>query len=445
MRLSIAFDADGLDVRLFRRALLGWQLAGEARLNWSLPQENASFAETLQAVLRPTLLAWAVPPQTPVLVVPPAEVGGIVSFQQPGKLDHPVAACEKALASRLPFALRELAYVWRAAAGAQVTEVAIGWLPKSWIADSRSALARLGLRAEEYYCRAFLLGGAADAGEGRTAAGRVLLEANAKQLAGTLLAANRLPVAGFCLDRAADSLPGQLALAIHDFPAEPGVFARGLDEALSQVCRVRWPAQIIKPLPEVSLAERAFVRWHAGEAGIWIAPEPQWLVTRLTPWLIGVAVVALAGVVALSWQERKLDKSVKSLEVASDKIRLAYRMASARQRELFALQDTQGKIEQFQKNPPPLQVLGLLTDQLPEPSWLLHYHFKAGRTVAEGYGRSSQELLKAFENGPLQVQAKTPAVALDTALTPFALEFHDRPHQKPVAPAKPKPAPQAGT
>jgi len=453
VKLSIAFDAAGLEIALFQRKLAGWRVTREARLTWKESRDSETFSEKVQAVLRPILLAWGVPPQTTVLLVPPTDVGGIVSATHPGKLEDGPAACEKALASRLPFAIRELTYAWKQAPAkdGKGTHLAIYWLPKNWVADVRAVLGRLGLRVDEIYSRAFLYSTTAHANP----LDWVLLEQHDALLNGYLFRADGLPVASFTLDNArADThtVSQRLAMAIHDFPDTASVYASGLPAPLHVVCLRKWPDQTVKPLQMQHIAERAFVRWHAGDEGIWITPEPQLITAKLTPWLIGAAVITLAVVIGFSWHERALGKEVTQLEASSERLRPGYRIASSKQRELFALQDTLGRIERFEKSPSPLSSYALITEQLPEKSWLLHYDYQPKQISIEGYGSTSDAVVKAFDKTPLAASTSKPSVALDEKLQPFAVVLHDRPSTKPLAkkqnaqPAEqPKPGAQAGT
>lgn len=453
MKLSIAFDAAGMEIALFQRKLGSWRITQEARLTWKESRESETFSEKVQAVLRPIMLAWGVPPQTTVLLVPPTDVGGIVSATLQGKLDDGPAACEKALASRLPYSIRELTYAWKQAPSkdGKSTHLAIYWLPRNWLADVRAVLGRLGLRVDEIYSRAFLYSTTSHASQ----LDWVLLEQQENLLNGYLFRADGLPVASFTLDSGvgdANALGQRLAMAIHDFPASASVYASGISAGLHVVCARKWPDQTVKPLQMQHIAERAFVRWHAGDEGIWITPEPQLVTAKLTPWLISAAVITLAVVIGFSWHERSLGKEVAQLEASSERLRPGFRIASAKQRELFALQDTMARIERFDKLPSPLTSYALVTEQLPEKSWLVHYDYQPGQITLEGYGSSSDTVAKAFDGTPLTASPSKPAVALDEKLQPFAVVLHDRPSTKPLAkkqnakPAEqPKPGEKTGT
>lgn len=444
MKLSLVFEADGIAVALFERHGLGWRKLQDTQLVWRESTDSETLAERLQALLRPLLLAWAVPPQTSVLVVPPAEIGGLIRTTQKDAKDDLALLCEKALATQLPYPIRELHYIWRQGSAAEVKDkasrrskavlpqtLAIYWLPKNWLSELRAALTRLGLRIDEVYNRAFLYGASASLRLGDW----LLLEQRPGVVTGYLFDRTGLASASFCLEGDDSSLPLQLALALHALPEQLTLYGDELSDALRRVCDQRWPGQTVVPQHLAgNLAEQVFRRWHAGDTGIWFAPEPQRITSALTPWLVATSVVALSVVIGFSWYERKLSKEVAALDTSAERIRPAYKVASSRQRELFGMQTTLRNIEQFEKATPPLPAYISVSEHLPEGSWLVHYHASLKQTRLEGYGADAATVSKAFDDTPYRASSDKltgqPVHAVDEKLQPFAVTLHDRPRLK---------------
>ncbi|MDK2122865.1 hypothetical protein [Parachitinimonas caeni] len=436
MKLAIALDAAGIDLALLARGITGWRIEKEVRLPWRVaPTAQESFAERLVGTIRPTLLAWGVKPQTEALIVPPAEIGGIASATFEGKLDDEQlrTKIEQTLAARQPFPLRELEYDSRVVvAGKNASLLSIFWLPRGWVIECKAAFARLGVLIAEFYGRAPLLAGSRESSH----AAWLLLE----QAGNTVSAyAFRAGVPELMFSTPAD--PAALGLSIQamlgSYEARP-IVGSGLDPALAQSCARFQEGRALVQITQASAGYLILRHWLSGGAGIWVKPDPQLVLARYTPALIAVVVLALVGVVGASWYERSLSAEVKQLGSTQAKLAPTFRKVEAKQREVFALQAQLDRFDRFGKLASPLETLTLLSEKMPEKSWLVRYHYRPESIVLEGYGSTASDVGKLFGKTKLVMTPAQAQVAQDPKLKPFALTLNEQQVKPRPAKANPK-------
>lgn len=431
MKLVLAIDQAGVDVGLYRRSWRGWARVRHAWLGWRESRAQETFAERLQATLRPLLLEWAVAPQTPCVITPPSDVGGVVeaAYSEVEPASWPELA-DKLLASRLPYSVKELTHCHRLVrlktqGKLQSARLLVYWLPRAWLADCRAVLGRLGMRLVEIYPRPRLF----ELLSGLGSSGGVCVEQSGGALALYAIDGERATTAKLTVELSQPANLQPLVLALQGLGGErASVYGFGLDPECELAVRERsgryHPTELVRPLTDA-----VFRQWLTGERGIWIEPERDSLNAKITPWAIGFAVIGLAAFVSLSWYERKLDGKLKSTEESKASIESNHRRVAARQRELFHIQDQLGRVERFDAlaAKSPLNTLALVSEHLPAEAWLTAYSFKDKTVVIEGTGLDNAGVIAGLASTPLSAKpyvppppppAKTPAKAAPTAAAP---------------------------
>ncbi|MFC4161835.1 hypothetical protein [Chitinimonas lacunae] len=424
MKLVLAIDQAGVDVGLYRRNWRGWARVRHAWLGWREGRAQETFAEKFQATLRPLLLEWAVPPQTPCLITPSSDIGGVVeSAYSEVKPEDWLELSEKLLASRLPYSVKELVHCHRLVGlktqgKLQKARLLVYWLPRAWLADCRAVLARLGMRLVEIYPRPRLFENLTGLGN----SGGICIEQSGTALALYAIDGERATTAKLTVELAPPSHLQPLTLALQGLGGErAGVYGFGLSPECEQAVRERsghyHPTEMVRPL-----SDALFRQWLTGERGIWLAPERESINAKITPWAIGFAVVGLGVFASMSWYERKLNGQLKTVEDNKASIESNHRRVAAKQRELFHIQDQLGRVERFDQlaSRSPLNTLALVSEHLPAEAWLTAYTFKDKTVTIEGSGLDNARLIAALEKTPLAAKPYVPPPPPKPAAKPAA-------------------------
>jgi hypothetical protein len=92
----------------------------------------------------------------------------------------------------------------------------------------------------------------------------------------------------------------------------------------------------------------------------------------------------------------------------ASKLRPAHRKLEAQQRQLFQMTGQILEAESYTHGKPPLDPLAIVTDLLPQGTWITHYQFDGQRYLLEGKGASSAGMVKALAKSGLTVTPTKP-------------------------------------
>lgn len=416
MRMTLVIEAGAVSLSLHKLTLGRWQTLRRARLPFHDASGEQGFAELLTAALRPTLLAWGVPTQTPVLLVPPGDMGGVLTTTV-GKPTQITAEVERVASQSLPFAPQDLLLCHQTRQHDQTIQVYIAWLPKRWVDDCESTLARLGMRLDEVLPRAFLLPYASVTSgpfiwllqSGETITAYKIVREQCQLVLNTDLQSD--PQAQHLL----------ASLAALDGATAPSYLATVDDTTLLA------PAAAIRQAPAPDWLALAFQRWALGDAGWWSRPTQAQTVALFAPVLIGLALLLLTIMAVLTWRQHQLDQANRSLEASADRLRPNHSRLESRQRELFKLQADLLQAESISKPTHPLDALALLAPALPMDSRIASYQFSPAGVVVEGYGIDNERAIKALATTRLIAKPAPVSLPKLDKLASFALTLTIKP------------------
>jgi hypothetical protein len=234
------------------------------------------------------------------------------------------------------------------------------------------------------------------------------------------------------LDIRQPALASRLALALLGLGVEAGspIITHNLGPIASEALRLAGHAAVTAQASP-DLPDTLFRRWLAGDAGWWQAPPREWLLARITPLLIGAALVLIGSVAYLGWDAERLAEDGAKLDAAAEKMRPTYRRLDAKQRDLLHMRATLIDAETFHPRHSVLDALAAMTAVLPEGAVLTHYHADAKAVFVEGKGSSNASLIAALSrlgwdaSSPAEPASKNGGAKADNDV--FKLELHERP------------------
>ncbi|MCL2831284.1 MAG: hypothetical protein FWD77_11230 [Betaproteobacteria bacterium] len=475
-RLGLIVESGYLLAARWEAGLRGWQLAtletlplmsSEADAGGKGGKADKAITVTPEAIaltLKSSLEHWKLPPQTPVVVVPPLSVGGIFPDPVGGETGKTPSA--EVLAQNLPFASEEIIASWcsgtlsrkktgsradpRAALrgatrdfrkflpqkaptpslGAPVAPensvppaalpstplnpAPIFWLPRVWVDRLCAALGRLGLRVEDFYHRgqlttAALLG---DAEFG--------LSAQSGQQAGLLALVETFGngAAAFyawndgLLCRAGRLHDSSAALAAEIFNlGMPGARDAQAAPGLRQIFIVGDAAGDLAVPPGLAsrrisrpldLSAQLFRLYCRGDAeGIWLPPPQKKLLAPLTRNTIIAGIAGAALVAAFAWMASDARQEAQALETSIKKIKPRFEKIVAQEKRAMTAAAALRFQEDVARHPGALDPLLSAAQVFPEKVWLRAYQWKPdGKLELSGDGASGAEIVELLSRQP---------------------------------------------
>lgn len=431
-KLALLIEQAHITVSLWTLGLKGWGVSRTEKV--SLPTADP-LAEQVLAAIRPLVLKWGIAPDTPVLTVVPAGVGGFLSFSLPATASQDMdALVDIEIGKALPFSVREVEKSYRIVKEKERLRVSVLWMPKLWVGELKNALARIGLRLSELFHRAQLVGGELGENGDLSSSPWGCIEQDGKAVhfhffrKGNIVERSR----SFSFSESA-KLAQELNLdllslsCINLMPRQ--IFLAGIDGTLGNTLAAQVevenrdglsPYTRKRGLPELLLAF-----WKSGGGGVWLAPDRSAMMARLTPWVIGLVALCAVFSGALWWTVLGQREEASQLEADIKKIKQKFQKASAVEADVIRAQLEINAIQAATQPTEPLEALYEAFKVLPEKAWLVSFKFDGKEVVVEGYGVGNEVLQAALQKSPRfsGVEVQPPQVANDTEHGPFALKM----------------------
>lgn len=431
-KLALLIEQAHITVSLWTLGLKGWQISRSE--NVSLPTTDP-LAEQVLAAIRPLVLKWGVAPDTPVLTVVPAGVGGFLSFTLPATAGKDLdALIDVEIGKVLPFSVREVEKSYRFVKEKERLRVSVLWMPKLWVGELKNALARIGLRLSELFHRAQLVGGELGASGDLASASWGCIEQDGKAVhfhffrKGNVVERSRSLVFGESARLAQELNLDLLSLSCINLTPRR-IFLAGVDGALADSLAAQVEPEskgAIQPYQRKSgLPERLLALWKSGDGGVWLVADRTAMMARLTPWMIGL--VALCTVLAgsLWWTVLGQREQAAQLEADVKKIKQKFQKASGVEAEVIRAQLEINGIQAATQPSESLDALYEVFKAMPEAAWLVSFKFDGKEVVTEGYGIASETLQAELKKSPrlAAIELLKPQVANDAEHNPFALKM----------------------
>lgn len=426
-KLSLLPEPGYLVVSLWSFGPGGWKIACSEKV--AVPGDDP-LAEQLLSAIRPLMAKWNVAPETPVLAGAPAGVGGFLSFSCPRVARKDLdALIDFEMTKFLPFSPKELERSHQAKAAGKRWDVSVFWLPRSWVAEMKNALARVGLRLSEVFHRAHLTGAVLAADNAMQAWGCIERDGAAAHL--HFYRQGAMPERSRCIPAGATPLSdGELArelaldlIALDGSGLKPAVlYASGMEGKLPDVPSL----PRLQPCPRLpDLPQRLLVLWKQGGSGIWLAPDKASVTARLIPLLIMLVIAGAILAGAAWWAVAGLREETQALEADVKRLTPRHRKALETEHDILRAQQELDGIAGFSTTLSPLEPLQEIQRALPQEAWLVAFRQDGTAVEIEGYGTDSHELGENLQqDGKFSAIAPLDAqVARDDARRPFALKM----------------------
>lgn len=426
-KLSLLPEPGYLVVSLWSFGPGGWKIACSEKV--AVPGDDP-LAEQLLSAIRPLMAKWNVAPETPVLAGAPAGVGGFLSFSCPRVARKDLdALIDFEMTKFLPFSPKELERSHQAKAAGKHWEVSVFWLPRSWVAEMKNALARVGLRLSEVFHRAHLTGAALSANHAAQPWGCIERDGTAAHL--HFYRQGAMPERSRCISAGAtplsdDALARELSLdliALDGSGLKPAVvYASGMEGKLPDALSLP-RLQPCPPLPD--LPQRLLALWRQGGSGIWLVPDKASVSARLIPLAILLVLVGALLAGAAWWTVAGLREETQTLEADVKRLTPRYRKALETEHDILRAQQELDGIAGFSTTLSPLEPLQEIQRALPQEAWLVAFRQDGSAVEIEGYGTDNHELGESLQqDGKFSAIAALDAqVARDDARRPFALKM----------------------
>jgi hypothetical protein len=448
-KLALLVEREHVFVSLWSRGLREWKISASERIAL---RSADPLPEQILGAIRPLVLRWALPPDTPVYCVVQPPPGGLVSLKFPRKARKDLAALvDFELAKSLPFPLKEVERGFQTVAEGNDLLVSVFWLPKAWLTEIRNALARAGLRLTEVFHRAQLVGTALSTAAGASVEGKPwgYVEQDGDTVYLHLFRHGALPATSRALGQVADPTVVQnlhlelLACQAATPGSTPLYLAPLADDSLLGRLRDAAAAHgeiTLKPYEsKLDFAALLLAFWKQGGEGVWLVPDRASMMARLTPVGLVLVIVGVLASATVWWLVSGARDDVAALEADASKVKPHYQKAVAVEKQLLDVSEQIHAVEAMASGPRALDVLYEVFKFLPDKAWLLRFGFTLEGASFEGYGISGQDLQKKLkQSGKFsQVALREPKLAKDQTLVPFALEVKWRPSGMGAAPAGP--------
>lgn len=445
IKLALVMEQDHISAAVWEFGLKGWKISRSERV--ALPTADP-LAEQVLAAIRPLAVSWGIAPDTPVMVVVPAGVGGVLSFTFAKSARKDLdALLDFELTKALPFSLKEIERGYHAATVGEHLNVGVVWLPRLWLVELKNALARAGLRLSELFHRAQLMGVAL--GREQAAAPWGCVEQDGPAVHFHYFRSGVFPDRSRCLCQAEAATLGRefelewVALDSAGMSPSP-VYLLGVEPALRETLEKPHIGQLQVREAKPDLPELLLSLWNGGGKGVWLMPDKGDMTDKLTPYLIGLAALGVLVSVAAWWVSSQQGEAVVVLEDEIKHLKPRYLKAVALEREVVAAQQEIDGIGAAVDGPSPLEPFYEIFKALPETAWLLSFNYAQDQISIEGYGVEDKVLSeKLSHSGQFKdIAPVEPQLAKNAEAVPFALKMKWSKSAKP-SPAKAA-APAAG-
>ncbi|MBS4099353.1 MAG: hypothetical protein KGZ83_21280 [Sulfuricella sp.] len=431
-KLALLIEQAHITVSLWTFGLKGWGISRTEKV--SLPTTDP-LADQVLAAIRPLVLKWGIAPDTPVMTVVPAGVGGFLSFSLPvtaGKdLDTLI---DVEIGKSLPFSVREVEKSYQLVKEKDRVRVSVLWMPKLWVNELKNALARIGLRLSELFHRAQLVGGELGGTGDFAASPWGCIEQDGKAIhfhffrMGSIVERSRSLVFGESGRLVQELNLDLLSLSCIDL-APRRIFLAGVEGVLSNALVTQVEPNKKGSLQtyerKLGLPELLLALWKKGGSGVWLVPDRSTMMARLTPWVIALVAICTVAAGALWWTVLGQREQSSQLESDVKKIKSKFQKASSVESEVIRTQLEINGIQAATRPGEPLAALYEVFKALPEKAWLISFKYDEKEVAVEGYGVDGDTLQAALKTNPrfAGFEALTPQVAVDGEHNPFALKM----------------------
>ncbi len=428
-KLALLIEQAQITVSLWTFGLKGWGITRTEKV--PLPTTDP-LAEQVLAAIRPLVLKWGIVPDTPVMTVVPAGVGGFLSFSLPATASQDMdALIDVEIGKSLPFSVREVEKSYRIIKEKDLLRISVLWMPKLWVGELKNALARIGLRLSELFHRAQLVGGELGGNGELLAAPWGCVEQDGKAVhfhffrMGNVVERSRSLAFAETAKLAQEFNLDLLSLSCIGLTPNR-IFLAGVESALGDTLSAQKKGGLQTYQRKNGLPELLLAFWKKGGGGVWLIPDRATMMARMTPWMIGLVALCSALTVALWWTVQGQREEVEQLESDIKKIKPKFQKASGVETEVIRAQLQINGIHTITQPGEPLEALYEIYKTLPEKAWLASFKFDGKEIVIEGYGAEGSSLLESLKKTPrlAALEAQTPVVAVSADLdSPFALKM----------------------
>lgn len=430
-KLALLLEQGQITVSLWTFGFKGWGIARTEKV--VLPTADP-LAEQVLAAIRPLVLKWAIAPDTPVLTVVPAGVGGFLSLSLSASAAKDLdALIDVEIAKALPFSVREVEKSHSVVKDKDQLRVSVLWMPRSWVGELKNALARIGLRLSELFHRAQLVGGELGGSGELASAPWGCIEQDGKAVhfhffrQGGVVERSR-SLTSVEAPRLAQELNLDLLSLSCIGLAPRSLYLAGVDAPLGEALAAN-PGSERSRLKahrrEQALPGLLLAYWRRGGAGVWLMPERTAMMARLTPWTIGLVAAFMVTAGVLWWTVLDQRSQTEQLDADIKKIKQKFQKASAVESEVIRFQREINAIQEASRPAEALDALHEVFKALPEQSWLVGFRFDGKEVAVEGYGTSEDDVRKALGSSPrlAGIETREAQLAVDAAQHPFALKM----------------------
>lgn len=429
--LGVAIEPHYLVVAAWSRGWSGWKLIHRERVQIDLDP----MPDVIVAALRPLVLRWGLMPGTPVAVIVPPSIGGVVASNSPRVQKGATNAAEQELVRALPFSFREIEWATESERFGERQTTRCLWLPKAWVTDLKVALSRIAFRLDEVYTRSEVLPfienreepsgkkqkqkrttepvvGWVEAGDhyhyfhvtqGKLAVSSRVLSGNAPEMVIREIALEIVTLAevrgfrvsvlngvnlGSSLRRALESI-GLPVRTVSLTPADPSVQKRIRNE---------------DDFIAVTSLARAYKK---GLTGFWVVPERDVLLRPV--YELSLAIVALGILLygILYWVDASWSRDSNRLKTEIKKVTPDYLHTVATEDEIMRMQGAIVCAEAINAGENPLDPLYRVYELLPRSGWLDRFSYtEASKVSFSGYGVDLGELAEILKQSPYFANVK---------------------------------------
>ena len=333
--------------------------------------------------------------ETATALVADAATGGFLLLPGPDQAGRDHAWIERQLERALPYPPRELC--WRTRSGSARLE--LFWLPKAWADSQAEALAKVGLRLDEFYPRAALL--------------RHEAEKSAVQQPCLLQEADALHVFDQGLVQRSAPLPAEAEAAAQAQQLER--LALGSNAANLRKLPGESEETLARHILEVWLDGRDAVHLAAGHWATWPGAASWQPALILSAAVAAVVVIAAIG---LSWQNAAMENTLEGLSRDQRKLAPVAQKFAEMERSVRSDRQYLEAAKLLDKSALPLEALNRVSTALPDKYWLQRMQFKGSALELAGRGGGNDEVIRLFgKKGIEAVVSEQTAVLSDPAGT----------------------------